>query len=117
MAFQVLSWATLEWISIMFARIFKPSRDASQSGMASTRKWLLVFEPEAAKDADILMGWTSSTDMRQQVRLSFDTQSEAEAYAARQGIPYRVEKPQAIKARLASYSDNFKHNRVAPWTH
>ncbi|MEN3930707.1 ETC complex I subunit [Microvirga sp. W0021] len=101
----------------MFARIFKPSKDASQSGLAGTRKWVLLFEPSSPKSADTLMGWTTSSDTRQQIRLSFDTQEEAVAYAQKQGIPYRVEKSHEARRRIATYSDNFKFDRVAPWTH
>ena len=36
------------------------------------------------------MGWTSSGDMRQQVRLSFPTKEEAIAYCERHGIAYQV---------------------------
>ena len=39
------------------------------------------------------------------------------AYAEREGIAYRVEEPQEPKRRTISYSDNFKFNRVGPWTH
>ena len=55
--------------------------------------------------------------MKSQIKLSFETREEAVAYAERNAIPYRVEEPQEAKRRLVSYSDNFKTNRVAPWTH
>ena len=45
------------------------------------------------------MGWTSSGDTRQQLRLWFDTKEEAIAYAEREGIAYRVEEPQEVKRR------------------
>jgi hypothetical protein len=63
------------------------------------------------------MGWTASSDMKSQIKLTFETREEAVAYAERNAIPYRVEEPQEAKRRLASYSDNFKTNRSAPWTH
>lgn len=88
-----------------------------QSGQARTKLWLLEFEPEKPREIEPLMGWTSSGDTRQQVRLAFDTREEAIAYATRQGIPYRVEEPHAPKRKAMSYSDNFKFNRVGPWTH
>jgi ETC complex I subunit conserved region len=101
----------------MTARIYKPSRTAMQSGAANTKQWLLVYEPEHARIADPLMGWTSSTDMRGQVRLEFDTMEEAVAYAQREGIAYRVEEPHEPKRRTISYSDNFRFNRIGQWTH
>jgi hypothetical protein len=39
------------------------------------------------------------------------------AYAEREGIAYRVEEPHEVKRRTMAYSDNFKFNRVGPWTH
>lgn len=100
------------------ARIYQPSKDASQSGMARTKLWLLEFDQTAPRETDPLMGWTGSSDMLQQVRLEFDTQEEAVAYATREGIAFRVEEPHKAAVRKGlSYSDNFKFNRTAPWTH
>src|SRR5580704_1077330 len=77
----------------MSARIYKPSRTAMQSGAANSKSWLLDYEPEQARVAEPLMGWTSSTDMLGQVQLWFDTKEEAIAYARREGIPFRIEEP------------------------
>jgi hypothetical protein len=99
------------------ARIYKPSKSAMQSGTGRSKDWLLVFEPEAPRQIDPLMGWTSATDTRQQVVLSFDTAEEAVAYARRNGIPYRLEQPKVRKPVKKSYSDNFKWGRLVPWTH
>ena len=100
------------------ARIFQPSKDASQSGLARTRMWLLEFDQTAPRETDPLMGWVGSSDMLQQVRLEFETREEAVAYAQKAGIAYRVEEPQKNVLRKGlSYSDNFKFNRTAPWTH
>jgi hypothetical protein len=100
----------------MTAKIYRPSRTAMQSGDAKD-KWLLEFEPETARQIEPLMGWTSSTDMRSQIKLRFDTKEEAIAYAQRAGVPYRVEEPKEPTRKTISYSDNFKSSRVAPWTH
>ena len=101
----------------MPARIYKPAKSATQSGLARTKQWLLTFDQDTPREIEPLMGWTSSGDTRQQLRLWFDTKEEAIAYAEREGIAYRVEEPQEMKRRVASYSDNFKFNRVGPWTH
>lgn len=100
------------------ARIYQPSKDASQSGLARTRGWVLEFDQTSARDTDPLMGWTSSGDMLQQLSLTFETREEAVAYATREGIAFRVEEPHRVALRKGlSYSDNFKFNRTAPWTH
>jgi hypothetical protein len=101
----------------MTARIYRPARTAMQSGTAKTERWLLEYEPEKAREIEPLMGWTSSSDMKSQLKLWFDTQEEAVAYATRNGIPYRVEQPHDPKRRSLSYSDNFKFSRVGQWTH
>ncbi|MGA7803649.1 NADH dehydrogenase ubiquinone Fe-S protein 4, partial [Bradyrhizobium sp.] len=50
----------------MTARIFKPAKNAMQSGKAKTREWQLEYEPELPRSIEPLMGWTSSSDMKQQ---------------------------------------------------
>jgi hypothetical protein len=100
------------------ARIYKPSKSATQSGLGRTKHWLLEFDQTEPRETEPLMGWTSSRDMRQQLKLWFDTKEEAVAYATREGIAYRVEEPLPKAPRKGlSYSDNFKFNRTAPWTH
>jgi hypothetical protein len=101
----------------MTARIYRPARTAMQSGKAKTERWLFEYEPERPREIEPLMGWTSSGDMKSQVRLWFDTEAEAVAYATRNGIPYKVEQPRIAARKGASYSDNFKFNRVGQWTH
>jgi hypothetical protein len=101
----------------MTARIYKPAKTAMQSGAANTKDWLLEFEPAEPRTIEPLMGWTSSGDMRQQVRLSFDTKDEAVAYCERHGIAYQVFEPKIAQRRLISYSDNFAFNRRDAWTH
>jgi hypothetical protein len=101
----------------MTARIYRPARTAMQSGTAKTERWLLEYEPEVPRQIEPLMGWTSSSDMKSQLKLWFDSEDEAVAYATRNGIAYRVEQPHEPKRRSISYSDNFKFSRVAPWTH
>ena len=101
----------------MTARIYKPAKTAMQSGLARTKDWVLEHEAEAAREIDPLMGWTSSRDMDQQVKLSFETKEEAIAFAERHGIPYAIEEPQVRKAVRKAYADNFKFGRIGAWTH
>ncbi|HEY1708464.1 MAG TPA: ETC complex I subunit [Rhizomicrobium sp.] len=101
----------------MLARIYKPAKNAMQSGRARTKNWMLEYEPEAAREIDPLMGWTSSRDMRSQIELEFDTREEAIAYAQANAIPYQVFEPHLPKPRAKSYSDNFRFDRKIPWSH
>jgi ETC complex I subunit conserved region len=99
------------------ARIYRPAKTAMQSGQAKTSEWRLDFEPETPRVVEPLMGYTSSTDMRQQVRIDFPTKEEAIAFAEKNGLAYEVFDAHEPKRRLAAYSDNFKFNRVGAWTH
>jgi hypothetical protein len=77
----------------MSARIYRPSRNAMQSGKGKSSQWVLVHEPAVPRSIEPLMGYTTSSDMRQQVRLSFETLEDAEAYAQRNGIAYSGQFP------------------------
>jgi hypothetical protein len=101
----------------MTARIYKPARTAMQSGKANTREWVLDYEPEQPRTVEPLMGWTSSGDMRQQLKLRFATREEAVAYCEREGIAYRVLPDNEPVRRAMSYSDNFAYARRGAWTH
>ena len=101
----------------MTARIYKPAKTAMQSGQAKTRDWVLDYEPEEPRVVESLMGWTSSGDMKSQIRLPFDTKEEAVAYAERHGIPYQVHERKPATRRGLSYADNFAFAAQAPWTH
>jgi hypothetical protein len=101
----------------MQVRIYRPSKTAMQSGQAGTRRWVLEFEPGAARRVDPLMGWTSSADTRSQLRLEFDSKDEAIAYAKRQGYMYTVEEPREPTPKPKAYADNFRTGRAFPWTH
>jgi hypothetical protein len=101
----------------MQARIFRPAKNAMQSGRAGTQKWVLEFAPSSRREADPLMGWTSSDDTRSQLRLNFDTKEEAVAYAEREGIPYMVETAHDRRLQIKAYADNFRSDRIGNWTH
>ena len=93
-------------------RIYQPAKNAMQSGRANSRKWVLEFEPAAAKEIDPLMGWTGSADTRSQVRMAFDSKEDALAFAGKKGYSVRLHEPRARRVRPKSYSDNFRFDRV-----
>ena len=101
----------------MSARIFSPAKTAMQSGKAKTGYWVLEFEPEMPRKIDPLMGYTTSGDMKSQIKLTFETKEEAVGYAEKHGLAYRVEEPKEARRRQISYSDNFRYDRKTPWTH
>lgn len=101
----------------MSARIFSPAKTAMQSGKARTGHWVLEFEPERPRRIDPLMGYTSSGDMKSQIRLVFETKEDAVAYAEKNGLAYEVHEPTPAKRRQISYAENFRYDRKVPWTH
>ncbi len=101
----------------MLARIYRPAKNAMQSGRAKTKDWVLEFEPASARKSDPLMGWTTSSDMNGQIRLSFETRDEAVAYAQRHEIAFQLFEPKTPKRIIKAYADNFAANRKQPWTH
>jgi ETC complex I subunit conserved region len=101
----------------MPARIYKPAKNAMQSGTARTKDWVLEFEREEAPVIEPLMGWTSSGDMKQELRLQFDTKEEAVSYCERHGIAFQVFEPKEPARRTMAYADNFAFKRSEPWTH
>jgi hypothetical protein len=101
----------------MPARIYRPARNAMQSGKGKTGEWVLEFEQETPRAADPLMGWTSANETATQVKLKFESREEAEGYARRKGIAYQVQPEAPVKMQKKSYSDNFKFGRSENWTH
>ena len=101
----------------MHVRIYRPAKNAMQSGRSKTKHWVLEFEPSAAASPDPLMGWTSSSDTKRQVKLNFESEAEAVAHAREKGYTYTVVKRNERKVTPKSYADNFAYSRVEPWTH
>jgi len=101
----------------MVARIYRPAKPATQSGEARSREWVLEFEPEQGYGREPLMGWTTMSDMKRQVKVRFPTRAQAEEYARRHGIPFIVLPEHDRKTKAKSYADNFRCGRKVNWTH
>jgi hypothetical protein len=101
----------------MTARIYRPAPNAMQSGKGKSKKWVLVHEQATPREIEPLMGYTASSDTQTQVRLSFETLEDAEAYARANGIPYSVQPAHTPTPKRTSYPDNFRFDRKTPWTH
>ena len=93
----------------MDVRIYRPSKSAMQSGRAKAQDWMLEYELKSARQPEGLMGWTSSKDTLNQVRLNFSTMEEAVAYAEKRGWAYTVQPAQERIIRPRNYVDNFKY--------
>lgn len=91
------------------ARIYKPSRNAMQSGRAKTLHWVLEYESSTAKRPEPLMGWTQADDTLNQVKLKFDTLEAAQKYADDKGFYYSVQPECERKVKPRNYGDNFRY--------
>ena len=99
---------SMEPFETMSAKIYRPAKTAMQSGKAKTNLWVLEFDQEKPRTIDPIMGYTSSGDMKQQLRLTFENAEQAIAYAERNGIEYRVIAPkEATRKAMSLVEDLF----------
>ena len=95
------------------ARIFRPAKNAMQSGRGQSKAWVLEYEPSDRKTPDPLMGWNGSRDTLSQLRLKFDSKEAAIAFAQREGIEAEVIEPApVVPSKPKNYSDNFSFYRI-----
>jgi hypothetical protein len=88
------------------ARIYKPAKTAMQSGKAKD-KWMLEYKPESKNIVDNLMGWQGSRDMKQEIKLKFETKEAAINYASNNKIDFEVVEPKEPVLKIKSYAENF----------
>ncbi|MBI1300463.1 MAG: oxidoreductase [Alphaproteobacteria bacterium] len=92
----------------MDVKIYKPSKNAMQSGRAKTENWILEYETETPRDNEPLMGWISSEDTLNQVQLKFKSQEDAVSFANKKNWNYVVLPEQKRRVKPRNYTDNFK---------
>lgn len=91
----------------MTAKIYRPAKNAMQSGKGKTKIWMLEYAPEQKKTVDKLIGWQGSGDMKQQIKLKFESREAAISYAEKNNIPFTVIEPKERIIKAQSYADNF----------
>jgi hypothetical protein len=91
---------------IQKAKIYQPSKTAMQSGKARTKFWVLEFD-KSNSSKDFVMGWTSSSNTNDQIKLKFETQEQAIKYAEENNIQFNLITPNKKKLIIKSYEDNF----------
>ena len=94
----------------MTIKIYKPSKSSMQSGLGKTKQWLAEYISEKDKTKDSLMGWNSSSDTKEQIKIFFDTKEQAIEYAKKNNISYKVIEPKKKEFVIKSYADNFLKN-------
>lgn len=93
----------------MKVTIYQPSKNAMQSGRGKTKNWILEYEKQSARTPESLMGWISSEDTLNQVRLRFDSADAAVMFAQEKGWEYDVLPAQVKRVKPRNFGDNFKY--------
>ena len=88
------------------AKIYKPSKTATQSGIKKFDKWIIEFITDKP-GINPLMGWESSTDTSSELKLEFSSKDLAVDYAKKNKISYELIEPKIRKVIKKSYADNF----------
>ena len=101
----------------MTIKIYKPSKSSMQSGSGNTKQWLAEYINEKDKIKDTLMGWNSSLDTKEQIKIFFETKDKAIEWAKNNNEQFIVIEPKERKIKPKNYSSNFDINRKEPWTH
>ncbi len=93
----------------MDVKIYRPGKNAMQSGRGKTKGWVLEYEGKGAGAAEPLMGWSPSEDTLEQVRLNFESKEDALAFAEKKGWDAFVMEEQFRRIKPRNYGDNFKY--------
>ena len=88
------------------AKIYKPTKTSMQSGIGSTKKWVLEYIDESTS-INPLMGWESSSNTLSELKLFFDSKDKAIDYANKNKIEFIVIENNQRTFVKKSYTDNF----------
>jgi NADH dehydrogenase (ubiquinone) Fe-S protein 4 len=90
-------------------RIYQPTRNTMQSGGSKGEKWRIDFDilQGAGRWESPLMGWASSADYVQGLRMPFRSKEDAIHFAEKQGWDYYVQQPMVKRIPPKNYSENY----------
>ena len=91
------------------AQIYIPAKTATQSGNGKQKTWILEFETKDPH-TNTLMGWESSNDTLEEVKLKFTSKEKAIDYATANNIEFLVVEPNKKIFVIKSYAENFTKN-------
>ena len=91
------------------AKIYIPVKTAMQSGRGKQKTWVLKFETRDPH-TNSLMGWESSSDTLEEVKLKFTTKEKAIDYATANNIEFLLVEPKQKTFVIKSYAENFTKN-------
>ncbi|XP_071444972.1 NADH dehydrogenase [ubiquinone] iron-sulfur protein 4, mitochondrial [Hetaerina americana] len=99
-----------EHIKNRLVRIYKPAKNAMQSGTDNTHNWEMEFETRERWE-NPLIGWSSTGDPLSNMKLGFGSKEEAMDFCDKNGWKWFVEEPKDKTPKVKSYAINFSWNR------
>ena len=105
----MVKYAIYQQFNMKKARIYIPSKTATQSGLGKEDKWILEFDTKDTT-TNPLMGWESSSDTLGEIKMEFTTKEKAIEYAKNNNIIYKVIEPNKKRFVIKSYAENFTNN-------
>ena len=102
----------------MRARIYRPAKNAMQSGKARTKQWLLEYRAgngphhRSADGLDLVRRHAPAG-----ARWSSTRRKRRWPMPRRNAIPYQLFEPHVPTPKPKAYSDNFRFDRKVPWSH
>lgn len=91
----------------MKAIIYKPARNVMQSALGNDKKWILSFSKNIGSVQESLMGYASSLDNTNQVRVVFTNREDAIEFAKENNIGYEIRDNNSRRREKKSYTFNF----------
>lgn len=88
-------------------RIFKPAKNAMQSGKKNSGWKMLPIEETNIRSVNPLTGWISAQNTSSQFRFEFSCKEDAIKFAEESGFEYQVEEPHNQTVKPKSYAANF----------
>ena len=99
-----------EHIKERMVRVYRPAKNAMQSGTHGIKRWRLEFENRQRWENN-LMGWASSGDPLSNMQVDFASKEEAIAFVEKNGWDYFVEEAAEKTPKTKSYALNFSWNK------
>merc|ERR1711894_110149 len=99
-----------EHIKERYVRIFRPAKNAMQSGTHGVKRWKIEFEARQRWENN-LMGWASSGDPLSNMLVDFGSKEDAIAFVEKNGWDYFIEEAAEKTPKTKSYANNFAWNK------
>ncbi|PSN45824.1 NADH dehydrogenase [ubiquinone] iron-sulfur protein 4 [Blattella germanica] len=110
MDISTISGVPEEHIKTRYVRIYKPAKNAMQSGTDNVQSWNLEFETRERWE-NPLMGWSSTGDPLSNMKLDFRSEEDAIAFCEKNGWKWFVDKQKEKEPKVKSYGVNFSWNK------